>query len=771
MLHEILLSLSGHPSALFETIKDSGHVTSSSIPLLSPPEVELLSSLGRLSRLHRQTRDHTARIAASHPSTICRAVATAISSHHLDTFQQKVLEVESKVLKQDADTVGAYKIVPLAAIVSEFSEWTRVMEWLWSICTFIFPLETSRAGKEAKGPASGAELIDKLRVEAQTGYPDIETAALHLGAVAETSWLRQLATWLLYGRLPSFGASDFFISADNGDEPTFLANHKMLPKFATRLTASSILFVGRSLNQIRALPSSSKMLFGSTSKVSELELLPAHVAHLSEVKAPISSARLSDAVRKIRQSLSRNLLQYLLPREKIVETLTVLHQFFLLGRGEFAMALIAEADDKIQSRHRAPVSQSSKGVRGILLKEAEINNTLHRAWAVLSSLGGEDDHTDDILDVAIDIVHIRNTTSSVAGQRPGTPGRARDSSLLPKLSDVVFHDLLLSVPTKLTMDIRSPLDLFMAKSDLDMYSSINAYLLAVRRAHLHLAQLWRQSFLRREQSTTPSQNPRDKAAAVKRRARTAHRNREMRKVWATCTAAIFFLSESEAYFQGEVVQESFKHFLQWVVGPDNSTSAEEHDSPSPPSTDTTQNTSTLKPKRKRQHDPEALSSAHRSFLTSVCTSLLLTDQSFPTTLRSFFTHVDELVALITRLQSIRQNLDMEEDTGAHDYLANYKQEEKDVNLQLDRARRRLDSDMKSLIGRLRDIDSERVGSVLGLGVNGNGQGASGAAAGAGGIWDEEEGYEPLRVGGVDILLMKLDWSTVDDDEDEFRDLL
>jgi hypothetical protein len=664
----------------------------------------------------------------------------------LERFQQKVLDVESRILKQDASTVGAYNIVPLAGIVSEFTEWTRLMEWLWKISSFMMPPGAPKLAKENEKVASGADVIDKLRTESQTGYPDIEEAALYLGTVAETSWLRQLSTWLLYGRLPSFGASDFFITAEDSDDLSFSVNHKLLPKFVTRHTASSILFIGKSLNQVRSLPTSSKALSVSSSTGSDLELLPAHVAFLSKVVTPISSATLSEAVTSIRQSLSRNLLQYLLPQEKIVEILTVLHQFFLLGRGEFSMALIAEADEKLQSRHRLPAAKSSQAIKGILLKEAEINNTLSRSWTTLSSLSGEDDHTDDVLDLAIDIVHLSVQTNSSSNSRPGTPGRAKEAGIvLPKVSDVVFSDLLLSVPTKLTMDIRSPLDLFMTKADMDLYSSISSYLLAIRRAHLHLAQLWRQSLLRREQSSAPASRPGIKNVLARRRSRMETRSREMRKVWATCSAAIFFLSESEAYFQGEVVQESFKHFLQWVTGPT------QHTDPTSEGSPTKSDKS-----NKQQHDPEALSFAHRLFLSSISHLLLLTDQSFTKTIRAFFTHVDQLVALITRLQLIRQNLDLEEDDGVEDFMTNYKQEEKDVALELDRARKRLDSDMKSLMARLRDIDSDRVGSSPAL--------MSGSS------WEEGQ-YEPLRVGGIDTLLMKLDWSAVDNEEEDAYDLV
>ncbi|KAL5428540.1 hypothetical protein PMIN04_000686 [Paraphaeosphaeria minitans] len=758
MLHEILLSLSGHPSALFDPRQGHSHVTSKSIALLSPPEAELLSSLGHLSRLHRQIRDHVARIASSHPSTVCRAVATAISSHHLERFQQKILDVEASILKQDASTVGAYNIVPLAGIVVEFSEWVRLMEWLCDISNFMAAPETSRKGEQKDSkPASGADIIDRLRATAQTGYPDIEEAALYLSAIAETSWLRQLSTWLLSGRLPAFGASDFFIEEESDEYPSFTVNHTLLPKFVTRHTASSILFVGKSLNQIRSLPANSKSMTGRSFGAPEMELVPAHVAQLSEIKAPILSAKLSEVVANIRLSLSRNLLQHLLPQEKIVEILTVLNQFFLLGRGEFAMTLIAESDEKTQSRHKAPMNpKSSRGIQGILLKEGEITQTLARSFTVLSTLGGDDDHTDDILDIASEVVHLTVSDSSI--HRPGTPGRARDpSNILPRISNVAFNDLLLSVPTSLTMDLKSPLDLFMTKTDIEVYSAINAYLLAFRRSHLHLSQLWRISSIRREYPPPPgyqySNSSEGKAVLKRRRERNNARTRELRKVWATCAAAIFFLSEGEAYLQGEVVRESFKHFVRWVehpgiesqLEPQLSSGFKSSQIPGPPE------------RRPEQHDPEALSLAHRRFLSSIIYSLLLTDHAFTSALRTCFTHVDELVAYVTRLQSIQQNLDLEEDEGFEDYKHNYHQEEKDIKLELDRSRRRLDSDLKALVERLREIDSERIGTG-GIGMVGKEVAAS----------DKE--YDPLKVGGVDRLLMKLDWSG-EEEEDEIENFV
>ena len=755
MLHEILLSLSGHPSALFDA---PDHVTSTAHRLLHPSEEGLLSSIGHLSKLHRDTRDHVAKIAASHPSIICRAVATSITSHHLEQFQRKILEVESRILKQDSSTVGAYNIVPLAGVVSEFSEWVRLMTWLWTISNYMLPSDTALDSEiTASKIASGAAIIDKLRTEAQTGFPDIGEAAHGLSRVAETSWLRQLSTWLLYGRLPSFGRSDFFIQQDDEDaeEKIFVLQNKLLPKFVTRQTALSILFVGKSLNQIRSLPSAVKASNASNS-ASELDLLPKHVQHLAGVSVPVVASQLSEAVANIRLSLSRNLLQHLLPREKIVETLNVLHQFFLIGRGEFALTLIAEADDKMSSRHRGQLApKSSQSVKGVLLKEAEISHILARSLSILSILSSEDEHTDDILDVATQLLHLSVNSSST--QRPGTPGRAKDvESALPQLPNAAFDELLLAVPTSLTMDIRSPLDLFITKTDLDVYSSINACLLAVRRAHLHLAELWRHSSIRRDYPCPPgyqfSNSAHGKAMLKRRRQRAAKRAQDMRRIWATCAAAIFFLAESEAYFHGTVVQQTFAHFITWVTGPQ----ASSEPTSSRPATSSGPRKPTADSGAQQQHDPEALASAHRRFLSSIAYSLLLTDQAYTKILRTLCTHVDELVAYITRLTKIQQNLDLEEDEGVEDYAQNYKKEEGQVSVEMDRARRRLDSDLKALVERLREIDSERIGASAPGTVN--------AAT------MEEGAYEPLRVGGIDRLLMKLDWSG-EDEEEEPEDLL
>jgi hypothetical protein len=202
MLHEIILSLSGHPSPLLAATVSGA----ASQLILSPSEKALLTSVAHLSDLHCKLLLHTDEITSTHASCICQAIALSIRSTHLAKFQQKVLQVEKSILQKDSGSVGAYNIVPLTAIAGEFSEWTRRMEWFWEITQFM------------KEGCTGAQIIDKLCESVQTGYADIEDVSLKLVTVAETAWLKQASAWILYGRLPISGPKDFFIAGEETND-------------------------------------------------------------------------------------------------------------------------------------------------------------------------------------------------------------------------------------------------------------------------------------------------------------------------------------------------------------------------------------------------------------------------------------------------------------------------------------------------------------------------------------------------------------------------
>lgn len=207
MLHEILLSLSGHPSPLLTSQLSTPQTG------ISPPERQLLEQAAHLSDIHIKLSSHSARIASAHPSAVCRAVATAVKSNHLAAFQRKVLDVEASILQESPDLVGAYNIVPLTAVMGEFKQWTRRMDWLWEVVQYMGS-DTNPGG----ALCGGATIMERLRIELQSGYKDVKETALTLVAAGETTWLRQVSAWILYGKLPVVGGDDFFIQATDDEE-------------------------------------------------------------------------------------------------------------------------------------------------------------------------------------------------------------------------------------------------------------------------------------------------------------------------------------------------------------------------------------------------------------------------------------------------------------------------------------------------------------------------------------------------------------------------
>ena len=226
MLHEILLSLAGHPSPLLRSAAEPTTGTASS-SILSPSERQLLAQATHLSDLNIKLATSTAQASASHPSPVCRAVASAVASIHLAAFQDKILQVEEGILQREPEYVGAYNIVPLTTVMAEFAPWKRRLEWLWVAMKYMLYEEKGRP------PCSASHIIDWLRSELKSGYRDVENAALSLVAAAETAWLKQVSAWILYGRLPNFGGDDFFVRQTAGEDGTedFISVRGLLPGF------------------------------------------------------------------------------------------------------------------------------------------------------------------------------------------------------------------------------------------------------------------------------------------------------------------------------------------------------------------------------------------------------------------------------------------------------------------------------------------------------------------------------------------------------------
>ncbi|OJD14336.1 hypothetical protein AJ78_05301 [Emergomyces pasteurianus Ep9510] len=772
MLHEILIALSGHHSPLFDQ-EERGSSAKNSVPLLSPAEHALLQPIAELCRLHTLLRKHTLRISSSHNSTICRAVSTNISTEQLGKFQKHILEVETAVLANDARYVGGRGIVPLSTIRSEFLPWVGRLQWLWQIARFMSPI----VGEEQR-TCTGASLLDHLRKESHTGYLDLEVMALQLINAGETAFMRQLSMFVLYGQLPSFGGRDFFIQEDQSTAyekqkkiaTDFIIRPELMPSFMSSSTANSILFIGKSLNHIRA---QGKFSAGdeSVASLSKLTLRGDYLDYLSALSSPISPVALSGAVSKIRTSLSQTALSQLLPLPKIVEILSLLHDFLLLGRGEFAMGLVTFADDLSKGRHRRanPLRSGKSGsylLDSLTVKEGEVTAVLSQTWSELYSLQNEEDSVDDELDLAREI--LRLSIKDKADNRHASAKEVPVTSPLINVSDVPFDDVLFGTPTTLSLDVQPPLDLFLSQADMGLYSKIHSYLLAIRRGQIHLSNLWKLSSLRRTHPAPPlASNRGGQAKCQSNRERALTRAVALRPVWITASRALFVLSELIGYMHGEVISNSWQHLNQWLdeVRPSSSRGSRPGTAFSSASRSETATAAfhlsnqgdpqAPKENAPLQHDPETITAAHRAHLVSIIQSLFLTDVPFTRTLRSLLTTIDHLIAMIIRLETVQQNLDLETDEGVVDSLADYAAEDKRIMHDLRLARVEVDKGVANLISRLRDIDDNRHGDgkrPFDLGQ------AVGNMSGDGTVFGEgASAYVPWKPAGVDQLLMKLDF--------------
>ncbi|KAF8459604.1 gamma-tubulin complex component protein [Terfezia claveryi] len=777
MLHELFIVLSGHPSPIF-----APHLPAT-FPLVSPSERELLNSLSALGNSHISLRQQCAQIASSHPSTIAKALASAIDAYHLQKFRDQVVKVEASVLKRESGVVGGYDIVALSSVKKEFDGWDRILQYLEGLTSLMLSGLSVVNGVVAKDGEwiKGAQLINRLRKDIHTGYPTLEQVSLHLLGVAETAWLRQLSTWVLYGRLPNLGGEDFFVAEKEGDGERvgdsdvmlkdFKAEKKLLPEFVTDEIASSILFIGRSLSHVRIRGGASSYAPAAKGKYStaatlsgsspELGLLPTNLAFLQTLRSPLVPQKFSSAIASIRLSLSQHTLHTLLPPQKIVDVLYVFREFFLLGRGEFAITVVAQADESVRNRFRG---KNTALLSNSILKEGEVAAVLTRTYGILSSFQNEEIH-DERLDLARDYVYL-----SLQKPKSDIPF---PSAKKPSKDPTFFSDLLLGAPVCLNYQILWPMELFLTQSDVDKYDRIFGYLVASRKCLIKLQELW---YKRRKKSALLGL-VNDRTASNKRRDALNRRAQKERFIWATAGLVVFFLETLGAYWQGEVIEPSFNRLIGILGGlrgqrKNNSRKRKRSDSMATArdgfsddsglsssegevdaegdidmaSIAASEATATTKPARIKgisefQQDPESLSKAHRLFLNFLLQALFLSDPTFPNTYRQLLEISQNLSAWIARLEPLHNLVDLgvdkPKDTGAS--------EVSDQMAELEEGCRQARRLLGRLVERLHEVDENRgkgAGALVGLIMHGEEDDGSGGG------------------GKVDRLLMRLNWDSM-----------
>lgn len=750
MLQEILLSLSGYHSDIWEKVKRGTTEPEGLHSYVTEPEKAMLETLANISRLHLEIKEATTRIAAMHASYICTAVSSAISEHHLATFRNKVLDVESSILQQDAGYVGAYNIVPLSTIVSEFAPWSRRMEWLLGAAKYI---EGHKTPSLKRPPCTGKEILDFLQDETHTGYSDIEEMALQLIVCGQRVWMRSLASWVLYAKLPSFGADDFFVRQNpSGSSSTdqYVQETTLMPIFVRPAAAESIVAIGSALNQIQSHGQSTDTWHRSNQSVA---MLSRHLQLLESLAYPLNPAILEAVTWDIDQSVSQNLLSGLLPTEQIHSLLMVIHRFVLLGSGEFAVSLIEHGAAKTAGRSTQnalkPLRKIGR-VDAVALKDTELGTILAKTWDELIALQIDQGLDDETLTFARKVLYLHGVDEQM--------GNNTISTWLPSPVMLGFN-----------LPAESTLLLFLDKASMDSYSSINSYLLSVRRAELQLSSLWKVTSQRRCHPT-PLGPPNSatkigKQILATRRAREESRSLGMRQHWACANKTLFLVNELAGYLHGEVIGNSWSHFDAWIQ--EGANSSRPGSSPSQSSRPGTasaaaQSLNTSQMSNHPNHpqkawDPRTLAQGHQIFLTALRKSILLDNEQFVTDTKGLMNLIDHFVALFHRLQTVWEGLDLQEDDGVVDAFSNYIQDEKSILAELVRSRGLLEGGLLNLVIRLNEVDKQR--SV------------DGVTSDFGQLDLQRERFVPWQPRTMDRLIMKLDLLACGRDVDHHNGVL
>lgn len=748
MLHEILLSLSGLQSPIWAQVQSPERIEGKSYNhYVSPPEKAMLETLAHLHNLHLQIKDATTRFSNTHPSMVCRAVSSSISEVYLGRFMDKVIEVETGILKKDAGYVGAYDIVPLSTIVSEFAPWTRRLEWLLSITGHLDPAYNR---DQDSRQISAASILRILERETHTGYSDIEEMAMNLLAVAQRAWMRAAALWTLYGKLPAAGCEDFCVKRNPDPTSTtdaFLLDHSLVPLFLDPGAANTLLSIGSALNQLRSQSRSSAVSLKGSSDPS-LILIPSHLRLLHSLQYPLNPSLLASVLLSINQSISENALSQILPRHLVLQLLEVILRYMLLDHGEFAVLLVAHADEHVLNRQQAqtaarPVRKIGR-LDDVAIKETEVNGVFSKALAELAALRGDEDAEDGIMRLAKKMLSLR---------------------LVDVQDEPQMISTILPTPTLLHMTIpaSSALHIFLSARDIQSYALLNAYLLSIHRAGLHLSALWKLSSQRRCHPT-PLGPPRSASRAgqailAARRSRDGWRTKRTRRHWTSASKALFMINELEAYLQGEVIQSSWLHFRKWIMGEDQFLSSSARSSRPGTASSTGQikatgvlnDTYTLDgsgadSRPRPPSDPRALAEAHRAFLRALDIALFFTNVDFVGRLKMFFGQIDHFIGLFSRLQTVWEGLDLQEDDGVVDAFSNYAHDEKEVLAEMDRTRDSIEGALLELVAAVREIEKDkRSGSGMNMMVKG--------------LSDVELNgtkFVPWQARTVDRLVMKLD---------------
>jgi gamma-tubulin complex component 4 len=220
--------------------------------------------------------------------------------------------------------------------------------------------------------------------------------------------------------------------------------------------------------------------------------------------------------------------------------------YFLLRNGEFGIALIREIE-RLKFSRLTPRGGGRSGV----IKDQDLSLALLRA-----SLGTSAQH-----DPTLSRLRFTLPSGPLRPLLPSLSSPNISHSQYLKPTQVVFDDFLLGTTLNLTYSLSWPLDLFLTPSDLQVYSSLFAYLSAIRRAHSLVLECW--------SALSGAQRARRRWTGLGEGGTEDGEGRRklLRCGWGVVREMIWFLDTLLAHIMTDVVDLQFKRLKEQLKPP------------------------------------------------------------------------------------------------------------------------------------------------------------------------------------------------------------
>ncbi|KAI9025593.1 gamma-tubulin complex component protein [Hyaloraphidium curvatum] len=533
MIHELLLALSGIPGDVFVADDETGcYRIPDEIDFLHSSERSLLEAVAKLgyvycriravleswsssgsaaparadARVPKDRRLQSADAGAERelPSAYRTALANAIEAEVLEGYRGLIVENEKLLLSATAPD-DEEVLTSIAMVSHTFSKYTITLPYVYDVVS-----EVRAAGIDMHG----TRLLSFLHSRSHVGIPQVRDMMRVLLRRCEDVLLKQLSSWMVHGT--NFDPhSDWFIKGQDEEvagrgvgantrrrdkskwHTEFTLEPAMVPSYVSAETAEAILFVGRAMNTMRT----------SGSNDAELESsIQSRIADLEAGDAPLSSIQFDAAVASIRKDVSVKIWDVVMRVGELEAIMNLFRTVFLLGNGQLFTAFIDGTNEVLAKAHAR--------------KSAVREQDIIQLWGVVArALLSTDDNL-------VESFHFR------------VLDRAQNPEHLP------FDDFLFAVPLRFCYDLKWPMDLIFTDREMQSYSVVFTFLLAVKQTQMQLQHVFR--LIGRQTADA------DIDAGVRR------------TMQSTRTSMQFFLDSLLHYTQYDILEPAFEQLLHVV---------------------------------------------------------------------------------------------------------------------------------------------------------------------------------------------------------------